>query len=141
VPFARAIILPACRPAPAPFELLLDAEGVGGGACPEFPQGMAIALAPADQSLMVFPALAEEGDDAVSELSRGARRRGRGVEPVDDERAMAHDPFEAFARRPFRGGLGGMQGERRLFDFFAHKGVADFAHLQELKTTADDAGY
>jgi hypothetical protein len=24
---------------------LLDAEGIGGGACPEFPQGMAIALA------------------------------------------------------------------------------------------------
>jgi hypothetical protein len=31
VPFARAIILPACRPASAPFELLLDTEGVGGG--------------------------------------------------------------------------------------------------------------
>src|ERR1700730_3824515 len=34
------------------FELLFDAEGVGGGARPEFPQRMTIALAPSDQSLM-----------------------------------------------------------------------------------------
>jgi hypothetical protein len=33
-----------------------------------------IALAPSDQSLMVFSALAEEGDDAVGELSKGLRR-------------------------------------------------------------------
>ena len=60
---------------------------------------MAIALAPADQSLMVFPAFAQERDDAVGELAEG-----RGVEPVDHERTVAADPFEAFTRRAFRRG-------------------------------------
>jgi hypothetical protein len=68
---------------------------------------MPIALPPRDQNLRVFPALAEEGDDAVGELAEGYRIEGRGVEPVDDERATAADPFEAFARRAVRGGLGG----------------------------------
>ena len=54
----------------------------------------------------MFPALSEEGDDAVGELSERHRVEGRAVEPVDDERAVAADPFEAFARRLFRGGLG-----------------------------------
>ena len=53
---------------------------------------------------MVFPALAEEGDDG-----------GRGVEPVNDEGAVAADPFEAFARGAFRGGLGAVQTERPRF--------------------------
>ena len=66
------------------FELLFDAQGIDGGARPEFPQRMAVALAPSDQSLMVFPALAEEGDDVVSELAEG-----RGVEPIDDEGTRA----------------------------------------------------
>jgi hypothetical protein len=61
------------------FELLFDAQGIGGGACPEFPQRVPIALAPSDQSLRVFPALAEESDDVVGELAEG-----RGVEPIDD---------------------------------------------------------
>jgi hypothetical protein len=107
------------------FEFLFDAEGIGGGARPEFPQRMPIALAPEEKSLGVFPALAEEGDDAVGELAEGHRVEGRGVEPVDDERAVAADPFEAFARRAFRGGLGGMRGERRLVDFFADEGIAE----------------
>jgi hypothetical protein len=37
---------------------------------------------------MVFPVLAEEGDDAVGELAEGHRVEGRGVEPVDDECAV-----------------------------------------------------
>ena len=49
---------------------------------------------------MVFPARAEKDDDAVGELAEGHRVEGRGVEPIDDERAVAADPFEAFARRP-----------------------------------------
>jgi hypothetical protein len=69
-----------------------------------------IALAPEEQSLMAFPALAEEGDNAVGELAEGHGVEGRGVEPIDDERIVAADPFEAFARRAFRGGLGGIQG-------------------------------
>jgi len=48
---------------------------------------------------MVFPALVEEGDDPVGELAEGHRIEGRGVEPVDDERAVTADPFEAFPRR------------------------------------------
>ena len=36
---------------------------------------------------------------------RGHRVEGRGVEPVDDEGAVATDPFEAFAGRAFRGGM------------------------------------
>ena len=57
------------------FELLFDTEGVGGCARPEFPQRVPIALAPSDQSLMVFSALADEGDDAVGELGhRGGLR-------------------------------------------------------------------
>jgi hypothetical protein len=60
---------------------------------------MPVALAPCDQSLRVFPALAEEGDDAIGKLAEGHRIEGRGVEPVDDEGAVAADPFEAFARR------------------------------------------
>jgi hypothetical protein len=77
------------------------------------------------KSLWVFPALAEEGDDAVGELAEGHRVEGRGVEPIDDERVVAADPFEAFARRAFRGGLGGIEGERRLLDLFADEGVAE----------------
>jgi hypothetical protein len=64
---------------------------------------MPIALSPCDQSLTVFPTLAEQGDDAVSELAEGHRVEGRSVEPIDDERIVAADPFEAFARRAFRG--------------------------------------
>jgi hypothetical protein len=56
------------------LELLFDAECIGGGARLEFPQGMPIALAPSDQSLMVFSALAEEADDAVGRLAEGLRR-------------------------------------------------------------------
>jgi hypothetical protein len=67
---------------------------------------MPIALPPADESLMVFPALVEEGDDPVGELAEGHRIEGRGVEPVDDERAVTADPFEAFPRRAFRLGRG-----------------------------------
>jgi hypothetical protein len=37
---------------------------------------MAIPLAPSDQSLMVFSALAEKCDDAVGELAEGAASRG-----------------------------------------------------------------
>jgi hypothetical protein len=37
------------------------------------PQRMPIALPPEEKSLMVFPALSEEGDDAVGELVEGAR--------------------------------------------------------------------
>jgi hypothetical protein len=84
------------------FELLFDAEGIGGGARPEFSQRVPIALAPEEKSLRVFPTRAEEGDNAVSELAEGHRVEGRGVEPVDDERAVAADPFEAFARRACR---------------------------------------
>jgi hypothetical protein len=107
------------------FELLFDAEGIGGGARPEFPQGMPVALVPENKSLRVFPALAEERDDAVGELAEGHRVEGRGVEPVDDERAVAADPFEAFACRAFRCRLGGIQSQRRLLDFFADEGVAE----------------
>jgi hypothetical protein len=80
----------------------------------EPPQRMPIALAPADQRLRVAAARAEEGDDAVGELAEGHRVEGCVVEPVDDERVFAADPFETFACRAFRGGLGGMQGERRF---------------------------
>jgi hypothetical protein len=73
---------------------------------------MPIALPPADEGLRVPAALLEEGDDAIGELAEGHRIEGRGVEPVDDERAVTADPFEAFLRRAFRGGLGGVQGER-----------------------------
>jgi hypothetical protein len=38
---------------------LFDAERVGGGARLEFPQGMAIALAPKEKSMMIFSALAK----------------------------------------------------------------------------------
>jgi hypothetical protein len=48
--------------------------------------------------LRVFPALTEEGDDAIGQLAKGHRVEGRGVEPVDDERAVAADPFEVFAK-------------------------------------------
>jgi hypothetical protein len=41
------------------LELLFDAERVGGGARLEFPQGMAIALAPKEKSMMIFSALAK----------------------------------------------------------------------------------
>jgi hypothetical protein len=78
-----------------------------GARAQNFPQGVPIALAPSDQSLMVFSAFAEEGDDAVGRLAEGHRVERRGVEPVDDERAVATDPFDAFARRAFCGGLGG----------------------------------
>jgi hypothetical protein len=54
---------------------------------------MAIALAPEAKGLMVFRPLAEEGDDAVGELAEGHRVEGRGVEPVDDERAVAADAY------------------------------------------------
>jgi hypothetical protein len=84
---------------------------------------MPIALPPADEGLRVPAALLEEGDDAIGELAEGHRIEGRGVEPVDDERAVTADPFEAFPRRAFRGGLGGVQGERRLLDFFADEGI------------------
>jgi hypothetical protein len=47
------------------------------------------------------------------------------VRGFDDERAVAADPFEAFARRSFRGCLGGMQVERCLVDSFADEGVAE----------------
>ena len=53
------------------FEFLFDAEGIGGGVRPEFPQRMPVALLPCDQSLRVFPALTEEGDDAIGELAEG----------------------------------------------------------------------
>src|ERR1700732_1101676 len=66
VPFALRQLL---------LELLLDAEGIGRGACPEFPQRMPIVLAPAHETLMVFPALAEKGDDAVGELAVNISRR------------------------------------------------------------------
>jgi hypothetical protein len=49
------------------LEFLLDAEGIGGGACPEFPQSTAIALAPA------------AGDDRP----RGETRRMRVMPPFD----------------------------------------------------------
>jgi hypothetical protein len=45
-------------------------------------------------SVRDFSARAEEGDDAVGELAEGYGVKGRGVEPVDDERAVAADPFE-----------------------------------------------
>src|SRR5664279_3213259 len=107
------------------FELLLDAQGIGRGARPEFPQRMPIALAPSDQSLRVFPARAEEGDDAVGELAERHRVEGRGVEPIDDKRATAADPFEAFTGRAFCGRLGGIDGERCLLDLFPDEGVAE----------------
>ena len=57
--------------APTPSRAPVDAEGIAGGARPEFPQRMPVALAPCDQSLRVFPVLTEEGDDAVGELAEG----------------------------------------------------------------------
>jgi putative transposase len=78
------------------FELLFDAERVGRGARPEFPQRIPVALAPGDLSLMIFPALAEKGDDAAGELAEGYRVEGRGVESINDEPTVAADPFEAF---------------------------------------------
>jgi hypothetical protein len=66
------------------FEFLFDAERVGGGACPEFPERMPIALAPGDEGLGAFP---EKGDDAVGELAviqaarRDAQRDRRGAVP------------------------------------------------------------
>ena len=74
---------------------------------------------------MVFPAFAEEGDDAVGELAKRHGVERRGVKPIDDERAVAADAFEAFACRPFRGGVCRIQGERRLLDFFADEGIAE----------------
>src|SRR5580700_7748501 len=61
------LISAACRPAPAPLKLLLDAEGIGGGARPETPQGMAIALAPA----------------AADDRPHGQTRRMRVMPPFD----------------------------------------------------------
>jgi hypothetical protein len=56
-------------------------------------------------------ALAEKGDDAVGELAEGHRVERCGVGPIDDERAVAADPFETFTRRAFRGRLCGIQGD------------------------------
>ena len=58
------------------FELLFEPGRVGGGARPEFPQGMPIALALEEKSLMICPAFVEEADDAVGQLAEG-----RGVKP------------------------------------------------------------
>jgi hypothetical protein len=124
-PFTRALCRRLAVLCQRLFEFLFDAEGIGRGARPEFPQGMQIALAPSDKSLRVFPTFADEGDNAVGELAERHRVEGRGVEPVDDERTVAADPFEAFARRPFRGGLGRIKNERRLLDFFSDEGVAE----------------
>jgi hypothetical protein len=49
----------------------------------------------------------------VGELAKGHGVEGRGVEPIDDERAVAAHPFEAFAGRAFRGCLGRIKNERR----------------------------
>jgi hypothetical protein len=38
---------------------------------------MPIALAPEEQSLMIVPALTEEGDDAIGELAEGRREGAR----------------------------------------------------------------
>ena len=64
---------------------------------------MTIALAPGRERERLAAPIAEEGDDVVGELTTSTASHG--VEPVDDERVVAADPFEAFARRPFRGGL------------------------------------
>jgi hypothetical protein len=66
---------------------------------------MPIARAPSDKEL---DALAEEGDDAVGQLAEE-----RGVEPVDHERTVAADPFEAFTRRAFRGRFDGIDEDGR----------------------------
>jgi hypothetical protein len=56
------------------FEFLFDAERVGGGTCPKFPQGMAIALAAAGALIALLePAAAEprqpgSGKDCCSDL-------------------------------------------------------------------------
>jgi len=109
------------------LELLLDAQGVGGRA-PRIPAARArFAIASSDKSLTVFSALAEKVDEVFSELAEGYRVEGRGVEPV--ERIMGADPFEAFTRRAFRGGLGWVQGECCLLDFFADESVAEVFRL------------
>jgi hypothetical protein len=77
------------------------------------------------------PALAEEGNDAVGELAEGHGVERSGVEPVDDERAVAADPIEALARRSFCSCVGGIKNEGRLLDFFAGKSVADFGAVDE----------
>jgi hypothetical protein len=68
---------------------------------------------------------AEEGKNAVGQLAEGHGVEGRAVEPIDDQGVFAADPLEAFARRPFRGGLGGMQVEHCLLDLLANEGVAE----------------
>jgi hypothetical protein len=45
----------ACRSGQRLFELLLDAEGIGGSACPEFQQRMPIARAPGRERECVAP--------------------------------------------------------------------------------------
>jgi hypothetical protein len=52
---------------------------------------------------MTCPAFVEEADDAVGQLAKGHRVKGRRIEPIDDERATAADPFEAFAGRTLCG--------------------------------------
>jgi hypothetical protein len=88
---------------------------------------------------MVFPALAEEGDDAVGELAERHRVEGRGVEPVDDKRTVAADPFETFARRPFRRRLGGIKDERCLVDFLADEGITEVFLGQPLRIACASA--
>jgi hypothetical protein len=103
VPFARARYFVGLPSGASAFSNSCLTPRASEGARPEFPQGIPITLAPEKKSLRVFPALTEEGDDAVGELAEGHRVEGRGVEPVDDERAVAADPIEAFARRDAQG--------------------------------------
>jgi hypothetical protein len=91
------------------LKLLLDAEGSGGRARPEFTKRMSMAVAPGDdEGPGVIPALAKKGDDAVGKLAEGNSVEGCVIEPVDDERMFAADTFESFGRRAFRCRLGGL---------------------------------
>ena len=56
---------------------------------------------------------------------RGTASRGAASSQSGMRAPLAADPIEAFARRSFRGGLGGIESKRRLLDFFPDEGVVE----------------
>lgn len=108
-----------------PFELLLDAEGVGGCPRPEFTKGVAISFAPGGDRLTVGAALLDEADDPIGKLPDGHGFERGVVEPVDDNPVFAANPIEPFERRAFSRRLGRREFESGLGDFFRDDGVGE----------------
>jgi hypothetical protein len=79
------------------FDRLFDPERVGRSSRPEFAQGVAVAVAPSVDGLVVTATIPDEGNDAVRELANRDRVQRRIIEPVNDECVFATDAFEAFA--------------------------------------------